>query len=97
MTVGQVQKRIPARPGSKRLGFDEVLASRRPAVYEDFGDSLLYLDGEVFILGDIDPGSDAAAMAPVLDARVLVHAVGVETGWRHEADCDCSCCAAHPA
>ncbi len=97
MTLGQVMRSIPARPGRKRLTFEEVLAARRPAVFEDFGDSLLFLDGEVFILRDIEHKGDIGATPPVLDPRLLVHAVGIETGWRHAEGCDCQLCSTHAA
>ncbi len=89
MTRDQVLSSIPKRRGRKILSFEEVLASRRPAVFEDFGDSLLYLSGEVFIMRDADP----EAPPPVLDLSRLSHAVGIETGWRHAEDCDCDFCA----
>lgn len=93
----QVLRRIPARPGHRRLTFEEVLACRRPAVFRDFGDSLFFLDGQVFILCDLDPRVDPEVIPPVLDLRSLVHAVGIETGWRHAEECDCRCCATHAA
>lgn len=92
MTLGQIAKSVLARQGRKRLTFVEVVASRRPAVFEDFGDSLLYLDGEVFILKDVDLLADAPVEPPVLDPRATIHAVGIETGWHHVVDCDCDIC-----
>ena len=92
MTLGQVVRSIPVRQGRKLLSFDEVVASQRPAVFSDFGDSLLYLRGEVFILRDLDLGAGDAVEPPVLDAHLMLHAVGIETGWRHAEGCDCDVC-----
>ena len=89
MTREQVLSSIRDRRGRKILTFEEVVASQRAAVFEDFGDSLLYLGGEVFIMRDAGPKTPP----PVLDLSRLTHAVGIETGWRHAAGCDCDFCA----
>jgi hypothetical protein len=94
MMLRQVVRNVPARPGRRRLTFDEVLECRRPAVFQDFGDWLLYLDGQVYILRDVDPRDDPEATPPVLDSRYLAHPAGIETGWRHSHDCDCELCSA---
>jgi hypothetical protein len=92
MKFGQVVSSIPARPGRRRLTLEEVLASRRPAVFRDFGDWLFYLGGEVYVLADVDPSEGSEAIPPVLDSRSLIHTPGIETGWRHSDDCDCEVC-----
>ncbi len=92
MTLDEIAGRIPARPGRRRLSFEEVVAAGRPAVFSDFGDSLLYLDGKVFVLREADLPADPAVLPPVLDMRAMVRAVGIETGWRHAEDCDCDVC-----
>ena len=94
MTLEQVAREMPSRLGRRRLSFEEVVASGRTAVFQEFGDLLLYLEGTVFILKDADPPSDVQATTPVLEPRALVHAVGFESGWRHAAGCDCPVCAA---
>jgi hypothetical protein len=88
MTREQVLRSIPKQRGRKMLTFEEVVASQRPAVFEDFGDSLFYLRGEVFVMR----GADPQAPPPVLDLSRLTHAVGIETGWRHPRSCDCEFC-----
>jgi hypothetical protein len=92
MTLDQMVRSVPTPPGRKTLAFDEVAASGRPAVFLEFGDSLLYLGGEVFILRDMDPFARPYATPPILEQRALVHAVGFETGWHHCEGCDCDFC-----
>lgn len=77
------------------LTFDEVVMSGRPAVFAEFGDLLAYLDGTVFILQGVDVSAEAGASPLALDARSVVRAVGIETGWHHERACDCPLCARH--
>jgi len=95
MTLDQVVRSIPAQLGRNMLTFDEVVASRRAAVFREFGDLLLYLGDKVFILQDSDPHTHPDAAPPVIDPHSLVHAVGIETGWRHAEGCDCDFCSAH--
>lgn len=92
MRLDQVVRSMPAHPGRKVLSFDEVVASRRTAVFQEFGDLLLYLGGTVFILRDADSRARPDVTPPVLDPSSLVHAVGIETGWRHAEGCDCDFC-----
>jgi hypothetical protein len=94
VTLEQVMREMPRRLGRRTLSFDEVVASRRPAVFQEFGDWLLYLGGAVFILKDADPRAQPDAAPPVLEPQALVGAVGIESGWRHAAGCDCHVCAA---
>jgi hypothetical protein len=95
MQLDDIARTIPARPGRVVLTFEEVIASRRPAVFAEFGDFLLYLDGRVFILEDADLLAGAGAALPVLDQSLLVHAVGIECGWRHDEGCACRFCSAN--
>lgn len=92
MRLDQVVRCIPAQPGHKVLSFDEVVMSRRTAVFQEFGDLLLYLDGRVFVLRGVDPHAHPHVTPPVLDPSALMHAVGIETGWRHAEGCDCDLC-----
>jgi hypothetical protein len=92
MTLDEIACSVPARPGHRTLAFDEVVASGRPAVFQEFGDSLLYFGGEVFILCDLDLHARPGTTPPVLERRALVHAVGFETGWHHCEGCDCDYC-----
>ena len=91
MTMDQVVNHLPARLGRKMLTFDEVVASRRTAVFQDYGDLLLYLHDTVFVLQDEDPEAQAAPVT--IDPRSLGKAIGIETGWHHAEGCDCPVCA----
>ena len=94
MTLEEVVREMPPRLGRKRLSFEEVVSSGRTAVFQEFGDLLLYLEGTVFVLKDADPRGAAHTTPPVLERRALAHAVGIESGWRHAAGCNCPVCAA---
>jgi hypothetical protein len=90
MTLDQVVSSIPSRLGRKMLTFDEVMASKRPAVYEEYGDLLVYLHETVFVVQG--SGAHADAMPTAIDPRSLGSAIGIETGWRHAEGCDCHVC-----
>ena len=92
MTLDEIARSVRVRPGHRTLAFVEVVASGRPAVFQEFGDSLLYLGGEVFILRDLDLFARSDTTPPVLERWALVHAVGFETGWHHGEGCDCDYC-----
>jgi hypothetical protein len=92
----QIMRSVPARLGARMLTFEEVTASRRTALFQEFGDLLLYLDDTVFILQDEDSGADPGKTPAVLDLHSLAHAVGVEIGWRHAEGCDCDLCTDAP-
>ena len=82
--------------GRKRLTFEEVLAAGQPAVYRQFGDHLLYVDGRFFDVRE--PGAptpiEVGTSSSLRDAHAAHRAVGIEYGWRHAADCSCSFCSA---
>jgi hypothetical protein len=85
-----------AAAGRRRLTFDEVRAAGKPAVYRKFGDHLLYVGGRLFDVSEPDAPVEVG-MTPAQAARESVAAeravtVGIEYGWRHEADCPCSFC-----
>jgi hypothetical protein len=74
------------------LSLAEVREVGRPAFFFDFGEALLFNDGELFDLRhwgvalqfDVDP-------VP-LPRQILEHGVGIEYGWRHAGECDCRAC-----
>ena len=80
--------------GRRRLTFEEVLAAGQPAVYRKFGDHLLYIDGRFFDVREPAAPTpiEVGASSPQRDALAADHAVGIEYGWRHAADCSCSYC-----
>jgi hypothetical protein len=72
----------------RRLSLDEVLAAGLPAVYQRYGDRLLYADGRIFDASDPNALVEISPIAPGVTAQ----AVGLEFGWRHAGDCACDFC-----
>ena len=74
------------------LSLAEVRESGLPALLLDFGEALLYLDGEIF---EVD-----ASLAPLrvgshpvpLPAAILATGVGIDYGWHHAGHCACRFC-----
>jgi hypothetical protein len=82
-----------ASRAKRRLSFEEVLEAGLPAVYQQYGDRLLYMDGRIFDASD--PSS--LAEIPLIVAGAAEQAVGVEFGWRHAGDCPCLFCSKRSA
>lgn len=87
-----------AAAGRRRLTFDEVLAAGKPAVFRKFGDHLLYAGGRLFDVREpdapVEVGLTPTPTTPESVAAERAMTVGIEYGWRHEADCPCSFCEA---
>jgi hypothetical protein len=79
--------------GRHRLSFNEVIETGRPAVYSQFGDALLFMDGALFDV--LKPGSPTELWrkVPRDDPRFAGRAIGIEYGWRHVSGCSCDFCA----
>jgi hypothetical protein len=70
----------------------EVRESGLPALLLDFGEALLYLDGDIFeVDASFAPLSVGAHSVP-LPAGVLAKGVGIDYGWHHAGHCDCRFC-----
>lgn len=86
---------IPMHPlhRSPLLALGEVRECGSPAVFMDYGEALLYMDGHLFSLREIkgEPGH-ALLLPPPLPPQVLESGVGLEYGWRHLAGCNCRFC-----
>jgi hypothetical protein len=72
----------------RRLSLDEVLAAGLPAIYQRYGDRLLYFDGRIFDASDPKALAEISPIAP----GVIVQTVSLEFGWRHVGDCACDFC-----
>jgi hypothetical protein len=72
----------------RRLSLEEVINAGLPAVYQGFGEQLLYMDGTIY------DASDPSSLAEILLGVVCEphRAVGLEFGWRHTGDCSCLLC-----
>jgi hypothetical protein len=76
-----------------RLSLDEVREVGRTAFFFDFGEALMYLDGEIFDIHDWGTSMPADALSLPLPREVLEGGVGIEYGWRHLRGCACHLCA----
>jgi len=74
------------------LSLKEVRASGLPAFFFDHGEHLLYIDGELYDLRDGDAAWQAGSHPRPLPRQILESGVGIELGWRHNADCECHYC-----
>ena len=79
--------------GRRPLTFDQVLRSREPAVFEHYGEHILYLDGRLYLFGDADNGAGLRVCPARLDASCMEQSVGLEFGWQHAEACECEYCA----
>ena len=77
-----------ASRGKRRLSLEEVLQAGLPAVYQQYGDRLLYMDGTIFDATD----PRAVTEIPLIVAGAATQAVGLEFGWRQAGDCPCPFC-----
>ena len=81
----------PAR-GKRCLSALDVVALGEPALFDDFGERLLYAGGQLIDLQAVRRSSDGAHLAPLLPASIIETGVGIEFGWRHAAACHCVAC-----
>jgi hypothetical protein len=77
------------------LSLEEVRASHLPAFFFDYDEHLLYLDGDLFDLRGGDAAWQEASRPLPLPRHILEDGVGIEFGWRHQADCRCPYCGKH--
>ena len=74
------------------LSLAEVRETGLPALLLDFGESLLYLDGEIFEV-DASGAPLPVGAAPIpLPAVILATGVGIDYGWHHARHCACRFC-----
>ena len=88
-----VVRRTMRELGHTRLTFEQVRQSRMPAIFQKYGERVLFLDDKVFLFDDDDGGPGLEADPTVIDASALEE-VGIEYGWRHASDCRCRFCSA---
>ena len=84
--------RLAPTRGGGRLSSADVLASGEPALFNDFGERLLYADGRLIDLVAARRSSDGELLAPLLPASIIKTGVGLEFGWHHAAACRCAAC-----
>ncbi len=88
-----VVRRTMRELGPTRLTFEQVRQSRVPAIFQKYGERVLFLDDRVFLFDEDDGDLGPGAGPTVIDASALEE-VGIEYGWRHAYDCHCRFCAA---
>lgn len=86
----------PDRRHAPLLALREVREIGLPAIFLDYGEALLYLDGQLFSLRDVrGPEMTSGVLPAPLPDQVLDCGVGIEYGWRHVAGCACGLCCDH--
>ncbi len=90
MGDGQDVERVLAEASRARhrLSLVDVMNVGLPAVYAQFGERLIYEDGRIYDARD----PSALTEIPLTAADRSGLAVGLEYGWKHAGDCDCSLC-----
>ena len=74
------------------LSLAEVRESGLPALLLDFGEALLYLEGEIFeVDASLAPLPGGSRPVP-LPAVILATGVGIDYGWHHAGHCMCRFC-----
>jgi hypothetical protein len=90
--VDDLLARLVLTRSKRRLSSAEVLAFGEPALFDDFGERLLYADGRLIDLLAARRSHDGELLAPLLLTSIIESGVGLELGWRHTAACDCAAC-----
>ena len=90
--VDDLLARLAPTQSKRRLSSADVLALGEPAIFDDFGERLLYADGRLIDLLAVRRSFDGALIAPLLPASIIETGVGIEFGWRHAATCGCASC-----
>jgi hypothetical protein len=82
-----------ASRAQRRLSLEDVFKAGLPAVFQEFGERLLFMDGRIY------DASDSSSLAEILLGVVCEpdQTVGLEFGWRHAGDCSCLFCAKRSA
>jgi hypothetical protein len=84
-------------PRPAPMAYDEVTAIGVLAVYEAFGDHLVFIDGTIYALPEGFESYGAVDVSSIVGAVRITSVVGVEYGWRHLRDCACGRCGGHRA
>ena len=92
MPVDDLLARLAPTRSARRLSSADVLALGEPALFDDFGERLLYAHGRLIDLLAARRCSDGALLAPLLPGSIIESGVGLEYGWRHAAACACAAC-----
>ena len=95
--VDDLLARLAPTQSKCRLSSVEVLELGEPALFDDFGERLLYADGRLIDLLAARRSPAGELLAPLLPASIIESGVGLEFGWRHAAACGCVACSGEAA
>ena len=84
------------RPAHAVLSLDDVIACGLPARFCDYGETLLFVNGELFDLSLREAWEQSGAPVEPLPPQVLASGVGIEYGCQHMIDCTCPHCSGEP-
>ena len=74
------------------LSLNEVASLGAPALFLDYGETLLYENGVLYDLHETLEGGAGRFPPEKLPVEVLEHGTGIEYGWYHLVGCDCPAC-----
>jgi hypothetical protein len=90
-STGGAMRRRPLRSPTA-LSLPEVRECGLPALFLDFGEALLYLDGELFDVDERAAALRAGSRPLPLPEAILAKGVGIDYGWHHARRCACRFC-----
>ena len=74
------------------LSLAQVREVGLPALFLDYGEALLYLEGDVFDVDATRAPMRAGSRPIPLPTAILARGVGIDYGWHHAGDCACRFC-----
>ncbi len=90
VVVAALLAQLAPTPGQRHLSAQDVVAIGELALFDDFGERLLFANGQLVDLRAATRSPDGVLRAPVLPGRIMRDAVGLEVGRRHIGGCRCS-------
>jgi hypothetical protein len=87
MEQAEVRQLIAGGHRRRRLSLAEVRESGLPAIFVDYGETLLYHDNRLYNIRNLAAGADVEPLR--LPESVLERGLGIEQGWYHLAGCEC--------
>jgi hypothetical protein len=74
------------------LSLVEVTSLGEPALFLDYGETLLFEGGVLYDLHENLAGGPGIDPPERLPDQLLEFGTGIEYGWHHLRGCDCPCC-----
>ena len=76
----------------RTLSLSEVTSLGEPALFLDYGETLLYEHGVLYDLNETALRNPGEYPPEELPSQILDHGTGIEYGWHHLIGCDCRTC-----